>query len=99
MCLSDILNNAATAIVMAPFSASIAQSLGVTADPFLIAVAVGSSCAFLTPVGHQSNTLVLGPGGYRFSDYFRVGFLLEILVAGVTIPAIWWYWGFTPIAD
>lgn len=65
MCLSDILNNAATAIVMAPFAAAIAKSLGVASDPFLMSVAIGASCAFLTPVGHQSNTLVLGPAFYR----------------------------------
>jgi di/tricarboxylate transporter len=99
MCLSDVLNNAATAIVMAPFAAAIAKSLGVAADPFLMAVAIGASCAFLTPVGHQSNTLVMGPGGYRFGDYFRMGFLLEIIVACLTVPILWWYWGLAPVAD
>jgi di/tricarboxylate transporter len=99
MCLSDILNNAATAIVMAPFSAALAKSLGVSADPFLMAVAVGASCAFLTPIGHQSNTLVMGPGGYRFGDYFRMGLLLEIVVGCLAVPIIWWYWGIARAAD
>ncbi len=97
MCLSDILNNAATAIVMAPFAAAIATSLGVSPDPFLMAVAIGASCAFLTPIGHQSNTLVLGPGGYRFGDYFRMGVMLELTVALVTVPLLWWFWGLQPL--
>lgn len=80
MTLSDILNNAATAVLMAPVAVSLAQGISASVDAFLRAVAVGSSCAFLTPIGHQCNTLVLGPGGYRISDYPRIGFLLEMLV-------------------
>ena len=68
MCLSDIINNAATALIMAPISTSIAISMGLSIDPFLMVVAVGASCAFLTPIGHQCNALILGPGGYKFSD-------------------------------
>jgi len=97
MTLSDVLNNAATAIVMAPFAAAVAEGLNVSADPFLMAVCIGASCAFLTPVGHQSNTLVLGPGGYHFGDFFRMGFLLEVLVAVISIPILVWYWGLTPV--
>jgi di/tricarboxylate transporter len=92
MCLSDVVNNAAAAILMCPIAAGVAAELGVSADPFLMAVAVGASCAFLTPVGHQSNTLVMGPGGYRFGDYWRVGLPLEILVglvAIIVIPLVW----------
>lgn len=96
MTLSDILNNAATAIVMAPFAAAVAGNLNVSADPFLMAVCIGASCAFLTPVGHQSNTLVLGPGGYHFGDFFRMGFLLELLIAATCIPILVWYWGLDP---
>jgi len=73
MLLSDVINNAATALVMAPLGIAMASALGVSADPFLMAVAVGASCAFLTPIGHQCNTLVMGPGGYEFSDYWRMG--------------------------
>jgi di/tricarboxylate transporter len=73
MFLSDIINNAATAILLSHLSLQIAERMGVSADPLLMAVAVGSSCAFLTPIGHQSNILVMGPGGYRFGDYWRLG--------------------------
>ena len=73
MILSDFMNNAATAAVMCPIALGTAAHLGVNADPFLMAVAVGASCAFLTPIGHQNNTLILGPGGLRFGDYWRVG--------------------------
>ncbi len=92
MTLSDIMNNAATAVVMAPIAATIAQSLHYNVDPFLMAVAVGSSCAFLTPIGHQNNTLVMGPGGYRFGDYWRMGLPLEILIIFVSLPMIEWVW-------
>jgi len=88
MTLSDIMNNAATAVVMAPLGAGIANALGVSADPFLMAVAVGASCAFLTPIGHQNNTLVMGPGGYAFGDYWRMGLPLEILIVAVSVPMI-----------
>jgi di/tricarboxylate transporter len=92
MTMSDVLNNAATTVVMAPIALAIARELGLSADPFLMAVAVGASCAFLTPIGHQNNALVMGPGGYRFSDYWRVGLPLEILIALVAVPAIMIVW-------
>lgn len=92
MTLSDMMNNAATAAVMCPIAISTASQLGVNADPFLMAVAVGSSCAFLTPIGHQNNTLILGPGGFRFGDYWRLGLPLEILVATVAIPMLLIVW-------
>ena len=86
MTLSDIMNNAATAVVMAPISVQIANGLNSNPDTFLMAVAVGASCAFLTPIGHQNNTLVLGPGGYQFGDYWRMGLPLEIIVVVVSVP-------------
>jgi len=92
MTLSDLMNNAATAIVMAPVAVSIAGQLGVNVDSFLMAVAVGASCAFLTPIGHQNNALILGPGGYRFSDYWRMGLPLEILIVAIAVPAILFFW-------
>ena len=92
MTLSDVMNNAATAVVMAPISVSIAKGLGCNPDAFLMAVAIGASCAFLTPIGHQCNTLVLGPGGYKFSDYWRVGLPLEILITAIAVPLIMWIW-------
>ncbi|KUP90947.1 SLC13 family permease [Tritonibacter horizontis] len=92
MTLSDVLNNTATAIVAAPVGISMANALEVSPDPFLMAVAVAASAAFLTPIGHKNNTLVLGPGGYRFGDYWRMGLPLEILVIAVSIPAILFFW-------
>ena len=92
MTLSDLMNNAATAIVMAPISVAIAGSLGLNADPFLMAVAIGASCAFLTPIGHQNNVLVMGPGGYRFGDYWRMGLPLEIIIVAVSVPLIMFFW-------
>lgn len=92
MTLSDLVNNAATALVMAPIAAGIAGQLGTNVDPFLMAVAVGASCAFLTPIGHQSNTLVMGPGGYRFGDYWRMGLPLEILIVAIGVPMIMLVW-------
>ena len=92
MFLSDIVNNAATALIMAPIAVGIAQTLGVNTDAFLMAVAVGASCAFLTPIGHQSNTLVMGPGGYRFGDYWRLGLPLEFLIVLVAVPMIILVW-------
>ncbi len=92
MGLTDLMNNAATAVVMSPIAIDIAARLDTSADPFLMAVAVGASCAFLTPIGHQNNTLVMGPGGYRFTDYWRVGLPLDaiiVLVAVPLIPAVW----------
>ena len=92
MLLSDVINNAATALVMAPLGIAMARALEVSADPFLMAVAVGASCAFLTPIGHQCNTLVMGPGGYKFSDYWRMGLPLEILITAISVPTILWMW-------
>lgn len=92
MLLSSVVNNAATALVMAPIAVAAAQTMGVNIDGYLMAVAVGASCAFLTPVGHQSNTLVMGPGGYKFTDYWRMGLPLEILIIVITIPLILWIW-------
>ncbi|HNR66608.1 MAG TPA: SLC13 family permease [bacterium] len=92
MFLSDIINNAATVVLMAPIGIKVAQGLGVSIDPFLMAVAIGGSCAFLTPIGHQSNTLVMGPGGYKFSDYWRMGLPLELLILLVSVPAILYFW-------
>lgn len=92
MTMSDVLNNTATTIVAAPIGIQIAQSLGVKADPFLMAVAVAASCAFLTPIGHKNNTLILGPGGYTFGDYWRMGLPLELLILATSIPAILWFW-------
>lgn len=93
MVVSDVINNAATALLMAPIALSAAEHLGASPDAFLMAVAIGASCAFLTPIGHQSNTLVMGPGGYRFSDYWRVGLPLEIVIAIVAVPLIQIFWG------
>lgn len=92
MTLSDVLNNTATTIVAAPVGIQMAQSLNVSPDPFLMAVAVAASSAFLTPIGHKNNTLILGPGGYRFGDYWRMGLPLEIIVVCVSIPAILFFW-------
>lgn len=92
MTLSDVLNNTATTIVAAPVGIQMASTLGVSADPFLMAVAVAASAAFLTPIGHKNNTLILGPGGYRFGDYWRMGLPLEVLVIAVSIPAILVFW-------
>ncbi len=92
MTLSDIMNNAATAVVMAPISMGMASQLGVSADPFLMTVAVAASCAFLTPIGHQNNMLIMGPGGYHFGDYWRMGLPLEILIIVVSLPMILWVW-------
>ena len=92
MTLSDLMNNAATAIVMAPIGVAIAHQLQVNADPFLMATAVGASCAFLTPIGHQNNVLVMGPGGYKFGDYWRMGLPLEALIVIVSVPLILLFW-------
>ena len=92
MCLSDVINNAATALIMAPVAVGIANAMGLSPDPFLMSVAVGASCAFLTPIGHQCNALVLGPGGYRFGDYWRMGLPLEILILALGTPLIMHFW-------
>ena len=92
MTLSDVLNNVATALIAAPIGLNIAQQLGVSPDPFLMAVAVAASCAFLTPIGHKNNTIIMGPGGYKFGDYWRMGLPLEILVVAVGLPVILLVW-------
>jgi di/tricarboxylate transporter len=94
MTLSDVLNNTATTVIAAPVAIDIAGRLGVNADPFLMAVAVAASCAFLTPIGHKNNTLVMGPGGYAFGDYWRMGLPLEILIVAVAVPVILVVWPF-----
>lgn len=92
MVLTDVVNNAATALIMAPISIAIAQVLDVNPDAFLMTIAIGASCAFLTPIGHQSNTLVMGLGGYKFSDYWRLGLPLETVVVLVAVPLIMFFW-------
>jgi len=93
MAVTPFLNNAATVLMMAPIAASLATMLGLKVDPFLMAVAVGAACDFLTPFGHQCNTLVLGPGGYRFGDYWKLGLPLSIMVVAAGVPLIAWVWG------
>ncbi len=92
MTLSDFMNNAATAAVMCPIALSAASQLGVSPDALLMAVAIGASCSFLTPIGHQNNTLILSPGGFRFGDYWRLGLPLEILVVALSVPMLLWVW-------
>ena len=92
MTLSDVMNNTATAVIAAPVAMNIAERLDVDHDPFLMGVAVAASCAFLTPIGHKNNTLIMGAGGYRFGDYWRMGLPLEILVILVATPMILWRW-------
>jgi di/tricarboxylate transporter len=92
MTVSDVLNNAATAILMAPIAYNIALSLDLNPDTFLMAIAVGASCAFLTPIGHQNNALIMGPGGYHFGDYWRMGLPLEIVIVAVALPLLLVVW-------
>lgn len=92
MSLSDFMNNAATAAVMCPIAISTASQLGVNPDSFLMSVAIGASCAFLTPIGHQNNTLILGPGGFRFGDYWKMGLPLELLVVAISLPLLLMVW-------
>ena len=92
MATTDIINNAATAVIMAPISAGIGMQLGYDVEPFLMVVAVGASCAFLTPIGHQCNTVVMGPGNYKFTDYWRLGLPLDILIIAISIPMILFVW-------
>jgi di/tricarboxylate transporter len=93
MTLSDVMNNAATVAVMAPIAYGAALALEVNPDAYFMAVAIGGSCAFLTPIGHQNNTLILGPGGFRFGDYWRLGLPIEIIVTLVGVPMILLVWG------
>jgi di/tricarboxylate transporter len=92
MLVSDVINNNATAVLMAPIAIDLATRLGVNMDSFLMAVAIGASCTFLTPIGHQSNTLVLAPGGYRFSDYWRMGLPLDGIIVSVAVSMILIVW-------
>lgn len=90
--ITPVVNNAATVLLMGPIAAGFAGKLGLSVDPFLMAVAVAASCEFLTPFGHQSNALVMGPGGYRFGDYARLGVPLSIIVTLVAVPLIAMVW-------
>ena len=94
MFISDVINNNATAVLMAPIAIGVSEQLGVSADLFLMGTALGASCAFLTPIGHQSNTLVMAPGGYRFGDYWRLGLPVEVLITAVGVPMILLVWPF-----
>lgn len=92
MFLSDIVNNNAAALLMIPIAVGVANGIGASPDPFLMGVALGASCAFLTPIGHQSNALVMVPGGYRFGDYWRMGLPLEVIIVTIGIPLIMYFW-------
>ena len=92
MVLSDIINNAATAVIMTPIAYNIALETEASVDAFLMTVAVGASCAFLSPIGHQCNTLIMGPGNYKFGDYWKLGFPLEIIIVSISIPGILYFW-------
>ncbi|MFP4344725.1 MAG: SLC13 family permease [Anaerolineales bacterium] len=92
MFLSDLVNNAAAVVLMASIALSVAEGLGVSPDPFLVAVAIAGSCAFLTPIGHQSNVMVLEPGSYEFGDYWRLGLPLELIIVAVAVPLLLWLW-------
>ena len=94
MVVTAVMNNAATAVVMGPIALGLATQLGVSPDPFLMAVAIGSSSSFVTPIGHQNNTLVMGPGGYQFYDYVRVGLPLQVLLLVIGVPLILTVWPF-----
>lgn len=97
MLLSNVINNAAAAVLMAPIAVILAERMAVSADPLLMSVSVGASCAFLTPVGHQSNALIMAPGGYRFGDYWRLGLPLSVLVTVVAVPLINYFWPLTAV--
>jgi di/tricarboxylate transporter len=92
MTLSDVLNNVATALIAAPIGVDMANHFNASPDTFLMAVAVAASCAFLTPIGHKNNTIIMGPGGYKFGDYWRMGLPLEVLVLLAGLPAILYFW-------
>jgi di/tricarboxylate transporter len=96
MTLSDFLNNVATALIAAPIAVAIAKALEVSPDPFLMGVAVAASCAFLTPIGHKNNTIIMGPGSYHFGDYWRMGLPLEIIIVTVSVPALLLFWPLNP---
>ncbi len=92
MIISGVINNVTTTVIMVPIAAAIANSLQVNLDPFLMAVCLGASCSFLTPIGHQNNVLVMSPGRYTFGDYFKLGFPLELIVIAIGVPMIAWIW-------
>jgi di/tricarboxylate transporter len=92
MMLSDIVNNAASVVLMGSIAIAVAQGLGVSIEPFLVAVAVGGACAFLTPIGHEANVLVFEVGGYEFGDYWRLGLPLELLITAITVPLLLLLW-------
>lgn len=92
MVLADLVHNSPTAILMAPIALALSVAFEMSPDAFLMAVAVGAASPYLTPVGHQSNTLVMGPGGYRFGDYWRMGLPLDVLIVAVAVPMIMWVW-------
>lgn len=92
MTLSDMLNNVATMVITGPVAIDLAQRLDANPDTFLMGVAIAASCAFLTPIGHKNNTLIMGPGGFRFSDYWRMGLPLELIVLAVAVPMLLWVW-------
>ena len=92
MGITDIINNAATAVIMAPISYGIAMQLDYDPNAFLMVVAIGASSAFLTPIGHQCNTVVMGPGNYKFTDYWRMGLPLDLLIILVAVPMILFVW-------
>jgi di/tricarboxylate transporter len=96
MAVTPILNNAATVLVMGPIAHGVAQSVGVDSSAFLMAVAIGASCDFLTPFGHQNNTLILGPGGYRFADFWRLGLPIDIIVVVVGVALLPIVFPFSP---
>jgi di/tricarboxylate transporter len=92
MTLSDVLNNVATMVITGPIAIDLAQRLGVNPDTFLMGVAITASCAFLTPIGHKNNTLIMGPGGFSFSDYWPMGLPLELIVLAVSVPMLLLVW-------
>ena len=92
MLLADLVHNTPTAVLMAPIAFSLANGMGLPPDPFLMTVAIGAASPYLTPIGHQSNTLVMGPGGYHFGDYWRVGLPLDMIIIAVAVPMIIWVW-------
>ena len=92
MSITNLISSSATAVLMGPIALSLAASMGVSPDPLLMSVSVAASSAFLTPIGHQSNILVMGPGGYKFRDYWRLGLPLSILVLLIGAPLILYIW-------
>ena len=93
MLLSDLVHNTPTAVLMAPIGLSLAATLNLPADALLMAIAVGAASPYLTPIGHQSNTLVMGPGGYQFGDYWRLGLPMDAVILLTAVPMIMWVWG------